>query len=463
MHTIDFKHPCHVHFIGIGGISMSGLAGILKNEGFTVTGSDRQENPQTRALAEAGIPVAYPQAAENIRRFAPIDLIVYTAAIHPDNPEYAQAKADQIPMLTRAELLGALMAQYPSSAAIAGTHGKTTTTAMLSQILIKAGMDPTISVGGVFKPIGGNVRIGSAKAPFVTEACEYTNSFLSRHPSVSIILDIEEDHMDFFKDLADIRRSFAAFASQTLPGGTVVIGSGIEDHAEITRDVKDAEIVTFGLDEAADVRAQDIRHDGLMTVFTLLVKGQPPQAVTLSVPGDHNVLNALAAIAAACALGVSADTAADALKDFPGTERRFERLGTWHGATIIDDYAHHPTEIRATLAAARSLGFSRIWCAFQPHTYTRTKAFFDDFADALSGADHVVLADIYPARETDDLGVSSRQLMEKIRNLGHTCDYFPSFSEIKAFLEKKVSEGDLLIFMGAGEIDSIGLSLVSGD
>ena len=200
-----------------------------------------------------------------------------------------------------------------------------------------------------------------------------------------------------------------------------------------------------------------------MTVFTLLVKGQPPQAVTLSVPGDHNVLNALAAIAAACALGVSADTAADALKDFPGTERRFERLGTWHGATIIDDYAHHPTEIRATLSAARSLGFSRIWCAFQPHTYTRTKAFFDDFADALSGADHVVLADIYPARETDDLGVSSRQLMEKIRNLGHTCDYFPSFSEIKAFLEKKVSEGDLLIFMGAGEIDSIGLSLLSGD
>ncbi|MCR5676013.1 MAG: UDP-N-acetylmuramate--L-alanine ligase [Lachnospiraceae bacterium] len=471
MYLIDFKNPVHVHFIGIGGISMSGLAEILKHAGFSVTGSDRDSSPLTEKLSSEGIAVAVPQSAENIARFSPIDLIVYTAAVHPDNPEFAEGARREIPMITRAELLGQIMKQYEDSVAVAGTHGKTTTTSMLSQILVEADRDPTLSIGAMFPAIGGNLRIGSS-GTFVAEACEYTNSFLSLYPKISIILDIEEDHLDFFKDLADIRTSFRRFASQTAPDGAVVIGSDIEDLPGITAGLPCSRVITFGLEETADVRATNIRHDRLTTTFTVHLSDSALPAgstaardfpVTLHVPGDHNVKNALAAIAAALLLGLDDRACARALERFAGAARRFERLGVVNGVTIIDDYAHHPTEIRMTLAAARDLGFKRIWCAFQPHTYTRTKALFSDFAEALTGADRVVLADIYAARETDDLGISSRDLQEKIRNLGHSCDYFPSFSEIRQFLSENCEEGDLLIFMGAGEIDKIGFSLLSGE
>ncbi|MCR5094144.1 MAG: UDP-N-acetylmuramate--L-alanine ligase [Lachnospiraceae bacterium] len=460
MVSIDFSHPVSVHFIGIGGISMSGLARILKNAGFRVTGSDREEGEQVEELRALGFEVAVPQLADNITRFSPIDLVVYTAAIHPDNEEYAEAVRCGIPMLTRAELLGQIMAQYARSVAVAGTHGKTTTTAMLSQILTEAGADPTLSVGAVFPAIGGNVRIGSSDV-FVAEACEYTNSFLSLSPRIGVILNIEADHLDFFKDLDDIRSSFRRFAARVPENGTVILGDTIPDPREITDDLPCRNVITTGFAPDSDLLAEDIVHDRMETKFRAVSKDGSSLEITLQVPGDHNVRNALAAIAAARLLAVDDAVIARALSSFTGASRRFQKLGVKGGVTIVDDYAHHPSEIRATLTAARSLGFSRVWCAFQSHTYTRTKALMDDFADALTLADEVVLADIYAARETDTLGISSRDLQEKIRNLGHPCYYFPSFSEIQSFLEKKCCENDLLIFMGAGTIDRIGYSMLS--
>ncbi len=465
MNKIDFSKPMRVHFIGIGGISMSGLAETLKSRGVTVTGSDRDNSPLVEKLRAGGIDVACPQSADNIERFAPIDLIVYTAAVHPDNPEYAAAVRAGIPMITRAELLGQIMAQYPFSYAVAGTHGKTTTTAMLTHILSTPEIDPTVNIGAVYPALGGNYRIGTGDT-FIAEACEYTNSFLSLHPTVGVILNIEADHLDFFKDLDDIRASFRRFAGQIPEDGALVIGSAIEDLPGLTKDLPCRNIITFGLSEDADVRAENIRSlssgSDQTTSFTAVFRdGGAPLSVTLGVPGIHNVLNALAAIAAARIKLDDTEQIIRGLRDFSGASRRFEHLGDWHGVTVIDDYAHHPTEIRATLAAARSMDYKRIWCVFQPHTYSRTKALFDDFADALSGADRVVLADIYAARETDTLGVSSALLCEKIRNSGHECDYFPSFSEIEKFLSEKCEKGDLLIFMGAGEVDKIGFSLLS--
>ncbi len=466
MNTIDFTKPARVHFIGIGGISMSGLAEMLKSRGFTVTGSDRDASEMVEKLQGNGIEIACPQSADNIARFAPIDLVVYTAAIHPDNPEYAAAVQAGIPMITRADLLGRIMAQYPISFAIAGTHGKTTTTAMLTHILSAPDIDPTVNIGAIYPALGGNYRIGRGDT-FIAEACEYTNSFLSLYPKVGVILNIEADHLDFFKDLDDIRSSFRRFAGQVPADGTIVIGAEIADHEAITDGLACKNIVTFGLTKDADVRAENIRtvtggNGETGTTFTVISRdGSAPFDVTLVVPGLHNVRNALAAIAAARVRLDDPARIARGLKDFRGASRRFERLGDWNGVTIVDDYAHHPTEIRATLTAARTMGYQRIWCVFQPHTYSRTRALFDDFAEALSGADHVVLADIYAARETDTLGVSSALLRDKIRNLGHSCDYFPSFSEIEKFLSEKCEKGDLLIFMGAGEVDKVGFSLLS--
>ncbi|MBR4529719.1 MAG: UDP-N-acetylmuramate--L-alanine ligase [Lachnospiraceae bacterium] len=469
---IDFAKPVHVHFIGIGGISMSGLAEMLKSRGFTVTGSDRDDSEMVEKLRAAGIEVHCPQCAENITRYAadrPVDLVVYTAAIRPDNPEYAAAAEAGIPMMTRAELLGQIMAQYPVSVAVAGTHGKTTTTAMISGIFLGKGGSPTISVGAAYPQIGGNYRIG-ADDTFIAEACEYTNSFLSLSPFAGVILNIEADHLDFFKDLADIRASFRRFAAQVSEDGVLVIGADIPDVREITDGIPCRRVITFGLTEDADVYATDITHAHRASAdapegvaFTARFRdGSAPIDIAIPVPGDHNIKNALAAIAATHALGVGAEEIRASLARFTGASRRFERLGVLNGVTIVDDYAHHPTEIRATLAAARSMGYQRIWCAFQPHTYSRTKALLDDFAEALSGADRVVLADIYAAREPDNLGISSLTLRDKIRNLGHSCDYFPSFSEIQSHLLKNCSDGDLLIFMGAGEIDKIGYSMLSG-
>lgn len=458
MYQINFHSPVHIHFIGIGGISMSGLAEVLLKEGFTVSGSDSRESELTSHLETKGAVIYYGQRAENIK--SGTDVVVYTAAIHPDNPEFAAARQAGIPMLTRAELLGQMMRNYRTSIAVSGTHGKTTTTSMLSMILLEADTDPTISVGGILPEIGGNIRVGHSDL-FLTEACEYTNSFLSFFPTVGIILNIEEDHLDFFKDLADIRSSFHRFAGLLPEDGLLILNGEISEPQEITEGIA-ARTVTYGLTGSEDYTAQGITYDEKgCASFLLYHKETCIGPVTLNVPGIHNVSNALASLAAALELGIGFDKAAAGLSMFHGTDRRFQYKGEVNGVTIIDDYAHHPTEIAATLKAASNYPHRELWCVFQPHTYTRTKAFLPEFAEALSHADHIVLADIYAARETDTLGISSQTLQEEIQKLGKTCYYFSTFEEIEKFLLKNCMHGDLLITMGAGDVLKIGENLLS--
>ena len=456
MYQINFNHPVSVHFIGIGGISMSGLAAVLLKEGFSVSGSDARESDLTRWLENKGARVCYGQCAENISPST--DVVVYTAAIHPDNPEFAAARQAGLPMLTRAELLGQIMKNYDMPIAVSGTHGKTTTTSMLSHILLAADMDPTISVGGILKAIHGNIRVGSSRN-FITEACEYTNSFLSLFPKLSLILNIDADHLDFFKDLEDIRHSFHRFARLLPEDGTLVINGTIDRLEEITGDLK-CTVITYGTPES-DYSARHITYNELgFGSFDLMKKGENLGHFDLTVPGEHNISNAVAALAAADILGIPAPSMYQGLVSFTGTDRRFERKGEVGGVTIIDDYAHHPTEIRATLKAARNYPHRKIWCVFQPHTYTRTKALMDEFASALTLADEVVLADIYAARETDDLGISSCTLQKKIEEAGGCAHYFPTFNEIENFLLEHCVHGDLLITMGAGDVVNIGEHLL---
>lgn len=458
MYKINFDKPSHVHFIGIGGISMSGLAAILLKEGFVVSGSDSHESELTDRLQAAGARIAYQQAADNITDG--IDVVVYTAAIHPSNPEYAAAVAKKIPLLTRAQLLGQMMKNYKIPICVSGTHGKTTTTSMAAHILMAADMDPTISVGGILPLIKGNYRIGSNHT-FLMEACEYTNSFLSFFPKISIILDIDADHLDFFKDLDDIRHSFRKFAELLPDDGVLIINADDPACKMITKGLT-CKIITYSMSNKGEYTADLVTYDKRGNAsFRALYKGNPIGNFSLQVPGQHNVSNALAAIALARELGIDAATIENGFESFHGTNRRFEYKGKMKcGATVIDDYAHHPTEIKATLHTAERVPHETIWCVFQPHTYTRTKALLPQFAEALSIADHVVLADIYAARELDIYGVSSRDLQAEIQKLGTDCDYFPSFEEIEDFLRANVKDGDLVITMGAGNIVQVGEDLI---
>lgn len=458
MYKINFQTPIHIHFIGIGGISMSGLAEILLKEGFTVSGSDNKETPLTDHLTEKGASIFYGQKASNI--IDGIDVVVYTAAIHDDNEELMEVRRRNIPTLTRAELLGQLMTNYKTPIAVSGTHGKTTTTSMLSHVLLAGEKDPTISVGGILKAIHGNIRVGNSDI-FVTEACEYTNSFLHFFPKIGIILNVEEDHMDFFKDIDDIRNSFHEFAKLLPQDGTLIINHEIEQSEAITEGLS-CRILTYGLDDTADYCAKNISYDAMgCTSFDFYRFGEFVDHITLSVTGDHNVSNALAAIAAGELTEVPMEAIKNGLLSFKGTDRRFEYKGEKNGITIIDDYAHHPTEIKATLTSVKHYPHRETWCIFQPHTYTRTKTFFHEFAEALSLADHIILVDIFAARETDTLGMSSQLLAEELKKSGADVYYFPSFSEVENFVMKTCIHGDLLITMGAGDVVNIGESILS--
>ena len=462
-YTLDFSKKGKIYFVGIGGISMSGLAEILADAGFSVSGSDRSRSAITEGLEAKGIRVIYGQSYENIT--SDIDCVVFTSAIRPDNPEYKAAAELGLHTLTRAELLGQIMKNYRIPVAISGTHGKTTTTSMVSEILMAAEVDPTLSIGGVLPSIGGNVRVGGPDY-FVTEACEYTNSFLSFFPKVAIITNIEEDHLDFFKDINDIRNSFRRFAELLPEDGTLVIGGDIADYREITGGLK-CRVVTYGIDDTdvygnkMDYYPENISYNEKGCASFTAVSGNEKRNVSLQVPGEHNVINALGSIAIADVVGIEHAKAAESVHYFRGTDRRFEYKGTFNGITVIDDYAHHPTEIAATLKVASKIEHNRLWVVFQPHTYTRTKAFMGDFARVLSMADKVVLPDIYAARETDTLGISSETLCDEMKKLGADCYYIPSFEKIEKFLLENCTKGDMLITMGAGEAYKIGESLLS--
>lgn len=467
MYNLNFEKPCHVHMLGIGGISMSGLAEVLIKEGFKLSGSDNKPSELTRKLEDRGARIHYTQTPDNLTD--DIDVVVYTAAVKPGNPEFDACVEREIPMLSRAELLGQIMKNYEHSIAISGTHGKTSVTSMITHILLAAGTDPTVSVGGMLPIIGGNIRIGG-RDMFVTEACEYTNSFLKFYPTIGVILNIEADHLDFFKDIDDIRNSFKLFV-RTLPqdgSGTVVICDMIDDIAHILEGFHGT-VITFG-SENADVSAKNIQFDeNAFPSFDLYVKGKYIDNIKLHIPGEHNVRNALAAIAVALRLGIDEKVFKEGLAGFYGAKRRFEKKGTFGkdaSIKLFDDYAHHPQEIAATLTAATHYPHERIVCVFQPHTYTRTKSLLKDFAKALALADVVVMPDIYPARETDTLGVSSKTIADLINKneekegRAPKAFYYPTFGEVETYLLGELKPGDMCITMGAGDVYLIGERLL---
>lgn len=465
MYHINFKNPRKVHFIGIGGISMSGLAELLHTMGFQVTGSDARKSKITDHLETLGIKVFLGQRAANITQ--DIELVVYTTAVKEDNEEYQEVLKKDISMIDRAELLGQVMLNFGDAIAVSGTHGKTTTTSILSLILMEAGLDPTISLGGILDNIGGNIRIGNSEH-FITEACEYTNSFLKFNPNTSIILNVEAEHLDFFKDIDDIYQSFRKFADRLPEDGLLIVNSEIEKVSYLTEGLA-CPFITYSADEhtpavpgaSSHYHATNITYDEFgHGHYDLYENGCFLIHIDLKVIGIHNISNSLPAIALARSLRIPLETIKDALILFTGTERRFQYKGTVGGVTIVDDYAHHPTEVTATLTAAKNYPHKTTWCVFQPHTYTRTKVFLKEFAQALSLADKIVLADIYAAREINPGDISSKDLLAELIKIGMDAYYLESFDDIENFLLENCTNGDLLITMGAGDVVTIGESLL---
>ena len=462
MDYLDFSKPLNVHFIGIGGSSMSGLASILLSRGFKVSGSDSVHNAHTDELEEKGVRIGYPQSADNIP--PDTDFVVYTAAIHDEDPELTEARRRGIPTETRAVLLGQIMRQYKQSVNVSGTHGKTTTTSIITDILIAAGMDPTVSVGGVVESFGNNMRIGKSDV-FVTEACEYTNSFLYSYPTIAVILNIEEDHLDFFEDINDIRRSFKKFADLLPPEGTLVINSDIEGFEEF-KPQSGAAFVTYGSDPLkSDYFAGNVTFDEQgRGAYELFVRGEKLCDVKLGIPGMHNVSNSLAAIAACMAAGATAGDVVKGLAVSTGAHRRLELKGEFNGGVrVIDDYAHHPDEIAATLAAVRLMCKGEVWGVFQPHTYSRTRDFLDEFAEALyGGANHSLLAEVYNDRELDTYGVSSADIARKVREMGGDGLFFDTFEEITEYLKEHCKPGDVVVTLGSKDVFMIADALTKG-
>ncbi len=441
----DLKPKSHIHFIGIGGISMSGLAEIMLKKGYSVSGSDREHSQITDKLANNGATIYIGHNKDNV---AGADLVVHTAAVHEDNPEMAESLKQGIRRIDRAEFLGAVMKEYKYSIGVSGTHGKTTTTSILAHALINAGLDPTVSIGGELDIIGGNIKAGSSQY-FLTEACEYTNSFLKFFPNIAVITNIEEDHLDFFKGIEDIKNSFKKFALLTNPDGYVVAWG---EDPEIVDSLKDTNcnIIYYGMTDKFDIWAGNIKYNGGFPEFDVFKKNEFLCHISLNVPGKHNILNTLASIAVCDIYGVDIEMAARGIEKFTGTHRRFEKKGTINGSDIIADYAHHPTEIQATLSTAKTFGKNKIWCVFQPHTYTRTRTLWKDFLSCFEDADHLILTDIYAARESFDGVTTSEKLANEIKNTDAT--FISNFEDIAKYLKDKVSKNDMVFIMGAGNI-----------
>ncbi len=446
-----FHEGIKVHMVGIGGISMSGLSEILLHHGVKITGSDFSQSDITKELQKKGVLVYPDHSGSNI---TDQDLVVYTAAVSQDNPELVEARRKGIPVIERADLLGFIMDQYAKAIAISGTHGKTTTTSMISAITIEAGLDPTIQVGGILDIIGGNTRIGSGDY-FVAEACEYKGSFLKFRPSVAIVLNIEADHLDYYKDVNHIRSAFEDFLSNVRYPGSIILNKDDPQTRTLAKSLT-RPFITYGINEQdVDFEARNITYVNGCAEFTVFHKKSEWGKIKLSVPGQHNVSNAMAAIAASHVMGISHTAVRKGLERFRGTHRRQENKGTPHGVRIMDDYAHHPTEIQATLSAVRALTSGKLICVFQPHTYTRTHELLDDFARSFAQADTVVVTDIYAAREKDTGLIHSRTLTDRINTQTGNALYLSDFSDITAFLTEHASPGDLVITLGAGNVYKI--------
>lgn len=455
---IDLSQYKKIHCIGIGGIGLSAIAEILLSRGYEVSGSDMKESAETVRLASKGARVFIGHRAENADE---ADLLVFSAAVGHDNPEMKRAEERGIPILSRAQMLGLLMQEYENSIAVSGTHGKTTTTSMVSLILDRAKLEPTILVGGNLAEIGGNVKVGHSRY-FITEACEYMDSFLSLKPKIEIILNIDSDHLDYFKDIDHIVSSFDKFAQLVPASGTIIAYDANPFVNQVIRDLDN--VVTFGLSENCDYYAANIQfNEEGMPAFDVCHDGQLLSRVQLAVPGEHNILNALAAFTCACALGVEPQLTKETLERYHGTQRRFDIVGTTaKGVKIVDDYAHHPTEIKATLSASENVPHNKLWCIFQPHTYTRTIALFDEFAEAFEKADKLILAEIYAAREKNIYKISSAQLVEKIKETHPHKEvlFMEDFAAIADYVDDQAQPGDMVITMGAGDIYKVGEMLL---
>lgn len=443
-----------IHFIGIGGISMSGLAQIAIGDGYRVTGSDWNESDITKRLEDMGAKIVYGHGALNREGINNASLVVYTAAAKADNPEIIAAKEKGVRLIDRAEFLGAIMKNYRYAVGVGGTHGKTTTTSMLAHALIGADKDPTISVGGQLDLIGGNIRTGKSDY-FVTEACEYTNSFLKFYPTIALITNIEEDHLDFFSGIDEIVDSFRRFAYLTKDVGHVVAMGGDENVQRALSGADDLNIITYGLEDKFDYYPENITYHAGFPCFDVMKNGVKVCHIQLNVPGEHNILNALATVAVCSLMNVDPDTAAKGIETFKGTHRRFEKKGFLNGAVVIDDYAHHPTEIKATLEAAKKFPHNKILCVFQPHTYSRTRTLWEEFLGAFDDCDELILTHIYAARENSDGVTTSEKLAQEIKEKGVNAKYIDKFEDIAKYLKENTKEGDIVFTMGAGDVVDI--------
>ncbi|MBR7146323.1 MAG: UDP-N-acetylmuramate--L-alanine ligase [Oscillospiraceae bacterium] len=441
-----------VHLAGIGGVSMSPLAEELLSMGLAVQGSDMRESATVEHLRSLGISVAIGHAADNLGE---CDFVIRTAAIHDDNPEISGAVARSIPVFERAQAWGAIMKTYKHALCISGTHGKTTTTSMATHIFMAAEKDPTVMIGGALPLLGSGHRIGKGDT-IIAESCEYCNSFLSFYPTVAVLLNVEADHLDFFEDLSDVERSFRAFA-ELVPEGGHVVANFDDDGVRETLHGYHRSLFTFSAyDSSCHCYAHNLVLKHGLPCFDIMVMGEKYATVSLKVGGAHNVSNALAAASAAYLLGIDGKAVSEGLGSFTGAKRRFEYKGEYNGAKVYDDYAHHPGELHALLMMARELGYERIVCAFQPHTYSRTHVLMDDFIHELKHADVVVLAEIYAAREQNDLGISSKDLAEKIPG----AVYCPTLDRTAETLRSIAREGDLILTVGAGDIYKAGEKLL---
>jgi len=438
-----------VHLAGIGGVSMNPLAEVLHQMGLAVQGSDQSESPAVERLRHMGVHVSIGHDAGNIQG---AEFLIRTAAIHDDNPEIAAAHAAGLPVFERAEAWGAIMQRYENAICIAGTHGKTTTTAMTTHIFMAAQADPTVMIGGTLSMLHSGYRVGRGDT-IILESCEYCNSFLHFFPTVAVVLNVEEDHLDFFTGgLPEIKESFRKFAQLVPPEGRIVANADAPGAMDA---LKGLPLFTFGRSESADCRAENLTWEHGRPEFDVVVDGKLYTHLALHVAGEHNLSNALAAASAAYVLGIPGRAVKLGLEGFFGAGRRFECKGQCRGAKIYDDYAHHPAEIHALLEMTRSLGYDRVICAFQPHTYSRTKALFADFVRELKKADLAVLTDIFAAREKNTAGVSSRDLAAEIPG----ALYCPSLREAEQCLMDLARPGDLILTVGAGDIYTVGEAL----
>ena len=438
------------HLVGIGGVSMSSLAEVLHSNGLIISGSDWQENPKVTHLREQGIRIAIgPQKAENIEG---AECVIRTAAAPDDNPEIAAARAAGIPVFERAEAWGAIMQRYENAICIAGTHGKTSTTSMTTHIFMAAEADPTVMIGGTLPLIKSDYRVGKGNT-IILESCEYCNSFHYFFPTIAVVMNVEEDHLDFFKDLAEIKASFRRFAQLAEQDGRIVANA---DDPSTMDALSGLPLFTFGLEKPADLRAENLTWDHGMPEFDITVNGTLYTHLKLKVGGLHNVQNALAAASSAYLLGIKGDAVKAGLETFTGAGRRFEYKGEFNGAKVYDDYAHHPSELHALLKMVNTLGYKRVICAFQPHTYTRTKALFHEFVQELKLPDYVILAEIFAAREKNTIGISSADLAREIPG----AVFCPTLEDVTAHLREIAREGDLILTVGAGNIVTAGEALL---